>query len=152
FADTEGAQVDDLHRLWPLKLAPHSRHWVTTRIAKGKITKASLIAHFAPGDFKLKDIPDADIDATVAVKGITVVYKPGDPPIEEVDGNVKFTGETMDAKVTSARYLSGTRIKKGHVRFPDFAPADVRLFVDFDMDAPAKDVQRFLALPGLDKA
>lgn len=144
--------VDKFGLYWPLKLAPHSRHWVTTRLAKGMVEKANVTLHFKPGEFKLKNTPEAAVDSTIAIKGTTVAYKPSHPPVTDVDGIIKFTGRSMDVKVTSAKYMNETHITGGRVYFPDFYPDDVRLFVEMQVDTTAKDVQRFLSLPDLNKA
>jgi hypothetical protein len=152
YAETQNIAIDKFPLYWPLKLAPHSRSWVATRLSKGLITKASVNLHFKPGEFKLENTPQEAIDSTIVIKGATVLYKPEHPPVTDVDGIVKFTGRTMDAKITRARYLDGTQITGGRVRFPDFYPDDVQLLIDVDVTSPAKDVQRFLSVPDLDTA
>ena len=116
------------------------------------MVKANVFLHFKPGEFNLKNTPDKAVDSTITIKGATISYKPTHPPVTDVDAVVKFTGQTMDAKVSSAKYMDAAHVNSARVRFPDFYPDDVRLFVDMDVDAPAPDVQRFLALPDLDKA
>jgi uncharacterized protein YhdP len=152
YAVASSVAVDDIHDYWPLTLSPHSRHWVTTHMSKGKVIKADVTLHFKPGEFRLKDTPEAAVDSTIALKGATINYKPGHPPVTDVEGTVRFTGKIMDARITGARYMEDTRITAAHVRFPDFYPDDVRLFIDMNLEASARDVHRFLSLPDLDKA
>jgi len=125
---------------------------VTSRITKGHLVKASVKANFKPGELKLNDTPDQAIDAMIEVAGATVQYMPKHPPVSEVNGVVKFTGKTMDAKVTHAKYMTDTQVTSATIRFPDLNAADVRLFLDMDVNAPAKDVVAFMSLPDLDKA
>jgi hypothetical protein len=152
YAETEKVAIDKIAEYWPLKLAPHSRNWVVTRVSKGAMAKATVNLHFKPGDFALRNTPEEAVESTITVKGATVQYKPDHPPVTDVDGVIKFTGRTMDAKITSARYMDGTKISAGRLRFPDFYPDDVQLTIDMDVNAPAKDMQRFLSLPDLNKA
>ncbi len=152
FAETANVPVDEVHRYWPLTLSPHSRGWVTSRITHGVMTKGSVSAHFKPGELKLKDTPRAAIDATIDVKDATVKYMPKHPVVSEVNGEIKFTGDTMDAKITHANYMTDTHVTFAALRFPDLNPADVRLFMDMDLETSAKDVKDFLTLPELNKA
>jgi len=151
-AETANVPVDEVHRYWPLGLSPHSREWVITHISKGMLTKASVAVHFKPGELKLKDTPKQAIDATLNVKGATVKYMPTHPAVTGVDAQIKFTGNSMDAAVSHGDYLTDSRVTSASVRFPDLNPADVRLFLDMNIEASAKDVVTFMSLPDLNKA
>ncbi len=151
-AETSNISSEEVGKYWPIKVSPHSREWVTTHISNGIITDAKVTAHFKPGDIKLKDTPDEDIAATIGVKNATVKYLPDHPPVTEVDGVVEFTGESMNAKITSAKYMTDTHITKAEVQMPDMVPDDVRMFMDVDMNGPARDTAMFLALPDINKA
>jgi len=149
---TANIPIDNVHSYWPRSLSSHTRNWVITHAHKGIIHKASVALHFKPGEMKLKDTPDAAIAATIEVSGASMKYMPDHPPVTDVSGTAIFTGQTMDAKVTHARYMSGTHISSAHLRFPNLNEADVRLFMDLNLETPARDAAEFLALPPLDKA
>jgi len=151
-AETANVPVNDVHRYWPLSLEPPTRKWVTTRITNGTVVKADVTLNFKPGELKLKDIPEQALASTIAVRGASVRYLPNHPPATDVNGTVKFTGRSMDARVTSAKYMSGSEIGPAGIRMPDMYPDDVRMFIDMDVKTPAKDAAAFLALPRLDKA
>lgn len=150
-AETANISVNDVHRYWPLALAPQTRKWVTGHISNGTVTKADVTLNFKPGDLKMKDLPDEDLAANITLKGATVKYLPGHPPATDINGVVKFTGRSMDAKITSARYMNSD-ISQASIRMPDTVPDDVRMFLDMDIKAPAKDIAAFLALPKVEQA
>ncbi|HEU5046550.1 MAG TPA: AsmA-like C-terminal domain-containing protein [Rickettsiales bacterium] len=151
-AQTANVAVNEVKHVWPTILSPHSRSWVTTRIMNGTITKASVDLHFKPGDMKLKDTPQEDIAATIAVRGADVKYLPNHPAVTDVSAVIAFTGKSMDVKVASAKFLTGSIISAGHISMPDMYPDDVKMFMELNADAPATDVAAFLALPQVEKA
>lgn len=144
--------VNEIHNYWPLSLSPHTRSWVQEHISHGWMEKGELSVHFKPGELKLKDTPDPAINAIIEVQGATVQYLPKHPPVNDITGTVKFTGNTMSAQISSAKYMKDTVVKSATVRFPDLNAANVRLFLDMNVIAPAKEVVAFLSLPDLDKA
>ena len=151
-AETGNLPIDHLQKYWPSSLAPHTRSWVTTRVSKGVVHKASVTAHFKPGELKLKDTPEQAVSAAVDVKGATVLYLPKHPPVSDISGLVRFTGKAMEAKISSGKYMSATQIKFANVRFPDLNADKVRLFLDIALSSTAKDAVEFMSLPELDKA
>ncbi len=151
-AEVANVPVDSVHKYWPLGLSPHTRKWVTTRVSKGTLAKASIKAHFKPGELKLKDTPEQAIDAMLDLKNTNVVFLPKAPPVTDVTGIIKFTGKVMDAKVSHAKYFDDMEISSGSIRAPDLNASDVRMYVDMDIASSAQDAVRFLSLPDLDKA
>lgn len=151
-ARTRNVPVDDLHLYWPLALSPHTRAWVGEHIRGGMMGKGEIEAHFKHGELKLKDTPDAAIRANLDVKGADVAYKPDHPPARNVTGHLAFTGNTMDARIAHADYMTGAVAENSRLWISDFAASDVRLFMDMNVRAPAGDVQHFLSLPDLNKA
>jgi hypothetical protein len=146
------AQLADATRYWPLSLSPQTRSWVAGHLSGGTIPNARVTLNFQPGDFTLKNPPDKSIDADIAVKDTTITYLPTHPAVTNVNGTVHFTGNTMDVRIASAKYMSGSQVQSAHLWMPDLAADDMRLFIDMDIKAPAVDVVTFLSLPDLDKA
>lgn len=150
-AETANIAVNDVHRFWPTVLAPQTRKWVTTHINDGNVVKADVTLNFKPGELKQQDAPEQAITSSITLKGSSVKYLPGHPPATDINGVIKFTGKSMDAEVTSAKYMN-SEISKASIRMPDMYQDDVRLYLDMDVKAPAKDVAAFLALPRVEKA
>jgi hypothetical protein len=150
-ANTGNINVDDVHNYWPLSLASHTRGWVIEHITKGIIEKAHIEAHFKPGELKLKDAPDQAIAASMEIKATTIQYMAKHPPVKDISGTIKFTGNTMDANITKASYLSDSHVTSANLKFLDFSAPDVRLFIDMNLDAATIDVVNFLSLPDLNK-
>lgn len=151
-AETGNVPVNDVHLFWAKGLSPHSRRWVLGHVKDGTVAKASVEAHFKPGEIRLKDTPEKAVTAKIAVKNTSIRYLPTHPEVKDINAVVTFTGRSMDATVTGAKYLNESRITRASVRMPDLYPADVRMFVTFDMEAKARDVATFLALPDINRA
>lgn len=149
---SENIPVDRLNAYWPKSVSPHTREWVITRISKGLITRSDVKLHFKPGEFDLPYTPKDAIAAAMDVKGISVLYMPKHPPVTDVEGHIEFTGSTMHSVVSKASYMTGAKIHAADIKFPDLSAADVPMFLEMQVDAPAIDVQTFLDLPNLDKA
>ena len=151
-ANTANLPIDDLDYYWITSLSPQSRKWVTSNISKGTVTDANVELHFKAGELKLKDTPEQAIAATLHIKNASVKYLPNHPIVTDINGIVKFTGKAMDAEITNAKYMSGSRITSASLKFPDMNAADVVAFIDMKVNAPAKDAAKFLALPDVNKA
>ena len=151
-ANTANLPIDDLDDYWITSLSPQSRKWVTSNISKGIITDANVGLHFKAGELKLKDTPEQAVAATIHIKNASVRYLPNHPIVTDINGEIKFTGKAMNAQITSAKYLTASRVTSGNLKFPDMNAADVVAFIDMNVEASAKDVAKFLALPDVNKA
>lgn len=151
-AEGESMPVDELRNYWPKTLAPKSRKWVTGNIGKGTVPKASVALKFAPGELKLRDTPDEAVAAEITVQDASVRYLPKHPPVENVNGVVKFTGKTMRIEANSGTFLADTRASRALLASKDLNAKDTRMQLDMDVDAGAKDIVKFLSLPGMDHA
>lgn len=142
----ENMQVDDLAHYWPLRLAPQSRAWVTERVKGGHVPHAEAKIHFTPEDFQAENLPQSFIDATVEVKGASVVYMPKMPQVTAIDATAHFTGTTMDVDVHAGKTMKNTVIKKADVDILDFNDIVTPAKIHVTADTTAED-----ALTAIDK-
>ena len=142
----------DVHRLWPLGLAPETREWVTHNITEGKITESESHINIALGDLAKPELPKADVDTTVTIEGNTIRYLPEHPPLTNVNGQIHIDGVSLNAQIESAQFLKQTKLSGGTVAIDDLNVDNPYIKVAFDADMPAKDAVHFLDLPRLKHA
>jgi|GEM_PF-5744528 len=144
-AEAGPVPMKKLYKYWPVFLAPESREWVTTNIVAGVGRKATLAVTLQPKDFKQEVFPDHFLVSEIDAENLTINYLPGFPPVKKVNGHVKFTGMTMDARPTSGEVLTGTKVIGGSVSIPDLNAPSTPMKVDLNVTGPARDVATILA-------
>jgi len=140
---------NDVRKLWPVKLAPEARTWVTSNVTEGSVPKTEVSIHIAAGDIDKPALPKEDVDATVLLKGNTIRYLPEHPPITDVQGSMHIDGVSMNAKIDSAHFLKQTKLSAGTVEIADLNADNPYIKVAFDINTHAKDAVHFLGLPRL---
>ena len=141
-----------LKKLWPIKLAPETRAWVTENITSGKVPEAHLILDIKKGDLVKEVLPKAAVDANIKVENLKVRYRDEHPPITNVNGSVHIDGKTLAAKIASAEFLQSIKLSDGNVKIADLNADNPYILVDFHADSPASDIAHFLDLPLLKHA
>lgn len=135
-----------LYKYWPITMAPDSREWVTTQITDGLARKATLAVTLQPQDFKQENFPDHFLVSEIDAENLTVNYLPGFPVVTGANGFVRFTGETMDAKVTSGTAMTGTAVAGSRVYIPNLNAPGTPMETDLTVAGPARDVATLLKL------
>ena len=153
-ADIVAKNVDmaKLKKLWPIKLAPETKAWVTENITSGKVPEAQLILYIKNGDLAKPDLPKEAVDANVKMENLKVRYIDEHPPLTNVNGSVHIDGVSLNAKIAHAEFLQSTKLTDGNVIIDDLNADNPYIKVDFNADAPASDIAHFLDLPLLKHA
>jgi uncharacterized protein YhdP len=132
---------------WPITLAPHARHWVTTNIKGGKVPTAWLETHLPKGTDTTNGLPPGTFKAEVVVDDTTVRYLPDMPLVEEVDGVAHFTEKELTIDVSRGQAWTGMKLQKGALRLPDMMSHEPEMVIDLDVTGPASDIARFIDHP-----
>lgn len=139
--------VRHLQRYWPVTLAPETREWVTTNINKGMSPQSSIVVDLRPEDFTPEFFPDRFLKATIGLTNTSIKFLPGIAPLTGVDATVVFTGETMRAKLSSGKLLTGTTLSAGEVYCPNLNDPVTPMEASLTLAAKARDVATVLKHP-----
>jgi len=148
----KNADAKNIHMLWPLKLAPMSREWVTTNILTGKVPHAEAHINIAAGDLAKPILPKEDVDAKIMLEGAKIRYLPEHPEVTDVKGVIHVDGLSLDADITSGNYMKDSKLSNGKLNIADLNEDNPYIKISLDADSSAKDVVHFLGLPRLKHA
>lgn len=146
------ADAKDVRLLWPPKLAPLSREWVTTNILSGKVPQARAHIAIAAGDLAKPVLPREDVDATIELEGAKIRYLPDHPEVSAVKGVIRIDGVSLNADIESGRYLKDSKLSGGKLAIDDLNDDNPYIKIELDAECSAKDVVHFLSLPRLNHA
>ncbi len=137
--------VDALAGLWPERLSPHSRSWVTEHIHDGVATEVA--AHFgAHVDLAPDAVKPVRVDSfagTLAYRNLTVDYFKPLEPLRGVDGTGSFDRAHLDL-VPSAGAVNGVRLTGGAAKLTKLDTDDEVIAIDFGVKGPARGVLEVL--------
>ncbi len=155
-ASVTNLDVSELKNYWPYNFGHLAWEWVTTNIKEGVVTNATGKFKFSSEDIaniiKHKTSPDKPTDppisddaiyAIINVENAKVTYMEHFPHAENVKASVKFTGQTMDAAVESAKMLN-TNISNAHVKFDQLWNHHLVIGISGDFVGIAPDLIQFL--------
>ncbi len=146
--------VNEVQNYWPYTFGNIAWEWVTHNIKDGIIKDATGIFNFSADDIaniikhdshktNISPIPDNAINATINIEDSKVSYLEHFPHAENVKASVKFTGNTMDATIESAKMLS-SNISNAHVKFDNLWAHPLKIGVAGDFSGPAQNLVEFL--------
>jgi hypothetical protein len=144
--------VSEANQLWPPTLAPLTREWITENITEGTVPEANVRLHIAFGDLAKPTLPREAVDASVTLKDATIRYLPEHPHTTKVQSIIHIDGLGMVADITSADYLSATKLTAGRLTIEDLNAENPYIKLNFDATTTAKDIVRVLGLPRLQHA
>jgi len=156
--DVENIDINKIDNFWPLKIGKRSREWVTQRVSEGKAS--------AHGKLKLtpktldnlsiwknsvenEEIPlqppltDDAIDATVSVEGATIDYFRKYPKAANVTAEINFTGQRMQALISSGEMLS-SNLTKSSVTISNLWISPLDIEVEAQLEGPVEDALEFV--------
>lgn len=145
-AKADKLDIEKLYKYWPLGLASDSREWITSSLKGGFGENSSIKFNLTPEDFSSENIADKAIDATVHAKNISVNYLPGFPLLNGVNGEVKFTGNTITINADSGSMLTGTKLSKAYIKCTDLSEPATPMIIETTLSAPASDAATILGL------
>ncbi|MGB3808992.1 MAG: AsmA-like C-terminal region-containing protein [Parvibaculum sp.] len=99
--------VNEARSVWPLALSPNSREWVSKNMKDGTLEKGTFaidvpVDLLADADENHTPIPNERIQFEFNVRGTTVNFLDGMPPLSGVAARGLVQGNRFDAWVTSA--------------------------------------------------
>lgn len=99
--------INSLPHLWPARVGPHTRGWITTRVHDGMIDSmsANLVLHVDTSGPKPIDV--TKFEGTGSYHNLTIEYFPPLEPARGVSGTVSFDRKQMNFMPTSGHVLDG---------------------------------------------
>ncbi|MCH2547586.1 MAG: hypothetical protein MK052_08260 [Alphaproteobacteria bacterium] len=150
-AVAEKMPINDLYKYWPHSIANTSYDWVTTHIRDGMVSKAEAHAKLTQEQIG-EPFPESALDVTILAQNATVEYLPEHPKVKNVDATVEFNGKGMSITANKGKMLDAAVLKKALLSIDDLKSHKPRMHIELDVEAPAKDVATYLAIPPLDFA
>lgn len=99
-----------------------TRDWLATAIRGGRVTDARLKLQGDLRNFPFAEPGQGLFQVIAQVRGVTLAFAKGWPPVEEIEGELRVEGRRMDITARSARILgvsvSGTRAVIASLRAP----------------------------------
>lgn len=142
---------DFLLENWPEGVGKEAYRWISKSIRKARVTLAEFDINLTPESQGQRPLPDETLNAILHIKDAVINYVPGFPALKEVNGRVKFRGQSLEAEVDSLKMLKATRMltkskwKKAVVKIPNLLVDNIKILVDVPLTAPISDVARFMA-------
>ena len=106
--------VADVHRYWPLPLAPNARRWVAANIKSGRFAKGSVQIDIKPGMLKHRPLPAKTMDVRFQADGLVARFLKDFPLLEDGHGFGRLTNDSLDLEIEGAR-VAGLAITAGKV-------------------------------------
>ncbi|NIJ42629.1 hypothetical protein FHS78_002934 [Parvibaculum indicum] len=95
--------LPELLDIWPLPVADGARKWVVENMQGGRVFGGRYDVNIPDGMLAQVEegtpLPEDAVDFTFSMDGTDVSYIDGMPPIEDVAGRAKLTGDTFEAWV-----------------------------------------------------
>lgn len=148
--------IEGVANYWPYNFGNLAYEWVTANIKEGMVTSATGKFKFSAEDIgniierekssvksNISPIPSDSIDATINIENAKLSYFDKFPHIEKVKAAVKFTGQSMDANVESAKTLD-SNISNAHVRFDNLWDHHLTINILGDFTGSATDIVKYL--------
>ncbi len=125
-------------------VGPGALAWLRHAIAAGPVTDAQFRLRGNPEDFPFDDPQQGEFRVSARVTGGTLDYRPGWPPLTNVDADLVFHGRRLS--ITSPRAaVYGIALAKVSVVFPDYLIDDPELAIEGQAEGPLADFLRFIA-------
>ena len=110
----DGLTLSELLDIWPLPVADGARKWVVKNMQGGRISAGEYAVNIPDGMLAEVDkgtpLPEQAVTFTFNLDGSDVTYIDGMPPIANMSGRAKLTGNTFEAWVDSGTlHLDETR-------------------------------------------
>lgn len=102
--------IDSLPHLWPEKIGPHTRHWITTRVHDGIIDRMNAVMALHVDVDAPKPVNVTRFDGTGSYRNLTIEYFPPLEPVRGVNGTVTFDRTHMGFAPISGHVLGGHEV------------------------------------------
>ncbi len=139
--------VDRFAAMWPVTLAPFTRHWVTTNVRTGLVPEGTLHLRAAPGEIPLMP-GKGEIDLRFAYTGAAGTYLDGQPELREARGVGRLTNRAFDLTVETGRVGSLT-VAEGAVHIDGIDSLVPQMVIELVASGPTAEALRILSLAPL---
>jgi hypothetical protein len=145
--------VDALAGLWPERLSPHSRSWVTEHVHDGVVTAAAARfgAHVDLMPDAAKPVRVDGLAGTLDYRNLTIDYFKPLEPLRGVDGTANFDRAHLDL-VPSGGAIRGVRLTGGRAKLAKLDTDDEEIAIDAGIKGPLRDVLEVLDTKPLEYA
>ncbi|MCR9255433.1 MAG: hypothetical protein NXI16_04995 [Alphaproteobacteria bacterium] len=143
-AVVSGLPVDVLAEYWPERLAGNARRWVDLNLSAGTVDRADLalsgVLSLETGKFD-----DVALEGEGRFRDVTVRYIDGMPPVEGVDGRVRYSdiAVTIDTVNGSIPGMA-LDLKQAHIDLVDLVAGIPRAEIEISVVGPVRDALRLI--------
>lgn len=147
------ANVDEINLLWPQRLAPLPREWVTENLSKGQVTQATL---HADTSFVLtragivKDVTIKALHGIIDAEGVNVNYFGKLPPVEQTKGHCEYTQHQF--VIFAQGWVNGVELQRGHIIIHDLDKKDTYFQLNADLLGSLQNCLHVIEKPPLNLA
>jgi len=138
-----GIPIDSLPHLWPEKVGPHTRHWITTRVHDGTIDNMNAVMALHVDVDAPKPVNVTRFDGTGSYHNLTIEYFPPLEPVRGVNGTVTFDRKHMDFAPISGHVLGGREVAAS-VKLYALDTNDEMGDIDVTLSGPLHDALKVL--------
>jgi hypothetical protein len=134
-------QVDALAALWPERLSPRTRSWVTAHVRDGTVTEAVARIN-ARADLTAQAARPIGVDTltgTIAYRNLTLEYFRPLEPLRHVDGTGTFDLTMLDL-VPSSGAVHTVQVTGGGAKLSKLDTNDEEIAIDLSVKGPVRDV------------
>jgi len=151
--DVQNMLLDDFPHLWPERVGPMTRSWVTKHIHDGIVDdmKAALEFHVDTAPDVAKPVDVSRFDGTASYHNLTVEYFAPLEPVRGIDGTATFDRTHVDFTPSSGHVL-GAQVVNGTVKLFKLDTNDETADVDVNVHGPLHDALTVLDTDPLDYA
>jgi hypothetical protein len=110
--------VRDLLRYWPKTLASGAWEWVDKNMKSGRAGPISAKTHISAGAIDAPALPEASVDVSIPLSGVTMTYFHQFTPMTNVAGTAHLTGDTFAAKIGGG-HIGSIVLSDGSVTIPN---------------------------------
>jgi hypothetical protein len=141
--------IGDLARYWPVSLAPHGRSWVEANIDEGRIDEVRLAVEARGKGTDIAAYEIGKLAGTFQFSGLAVYYFRPLPPVRNLSGTARFTGERLDFTIAKGEH-EGLSVDEGTVHLTGLDLEDQHLQVETVFRGPLRNALKVLDHPRLD--
>ena len=140
--------IADLIRYWPVSLAPHGRSWVEANIDEGRIDEIRLVIEARGKGADIAAYEIGKLAGSLQYSGFAVHYFRPLPPVRNIRGAARFTGERLDFTIAKGEH-EGLSIDDGAVHITGLDLEDQHLEVETVLRGPLRKALKVLDHPRL---
>ena len=141
--------IGDLVRYWPVSLAPHGRSWVEANIDEGLIDEIRLSVEARGKGADIAAYETGKLAGSFQFSGLAVYYFRPLPPVRNLSGTARFTGERLDFTIAKGEH-EGLSVDSGTVNVTGLDLEDQHLEVEAVFRGPLRNALKILDHPRLD--